>query len=58
MTKGQNMKHEEQKVGYAYVKDQKLKQLYSPQKALMEGTIFPELNITIAEYERGLFDGK
>lgn len=52
------MKNEEQKVAYAYVKNQKLKQLYSPQKALMEGTIFPELNITIAQYERGLFDGK
>lgn len=46
------------RVGYAFVPVQRMSKVYSPQKALIEGTIFPELNITIAEYERGLFNGK
>lgn len=46
------------KVGYAYVPIQKLNRLYSPDKALMRGTIFPELDLTIDEYERGLYNGK
>lgn len=46
-------------LGYSYVSMQKsIGKVYSPQKALMAGTIFPELNITINEYERGLWDGK
>ena len=45
-------------VGYAYVPVQRLGKVYSPNKALRVGTIFPELNITIDEYERGLFNGK
>lgn len=48
----------EYKVGYAFVINQKLKRLYTPQKALDAGTIFPELDLTIGEYERGLYDGK
>lgn len=47
------------KLGYGYVKMQRgIGKVYSPEKALMSGTIFPELNITINEYERGLYNGK
>ncbi len=44
--------------GYAYVPVQRMEKVYSPNKALRAGTIFPELNITLEEYERGLFNGK
>ena len=44
--------------GYAFVPFQRLGKVYTPKKALMEGTIFPELNITVNEYERGLYNGK
>jgi len=44
--------------GYAYVPPQHLDKVYSPNVALKQGTIFPELNITIEEYERGLWNGK
>lgn len=47
------------RLGYAYVPFQEcVGKVYSPERALKEGTIFPELNITIGEYERGLYDGK
>lgn len=47
------------KLGYGYVMMQNgIGKVYSPEKALASGTIFPELNITIAEYERGLYSGK
>lgn len=46
------------RVGYAYVPFQYLDKVYSPDKALWRGTIFPELDISINEYERGLYDGK
>lgn len=46
------------KAGYAYVPTQRMDKVYPPNKALSAGTIFPELNITIDEYERGLFSGK
>lgn len=46
------------RVGYAFVLNQQLCKVYQPKKALMEGTIFPELNITMAEYTRGINDGK
>lgn len=46
------------RAGYAYVPVQHLDKVYSPNKALKAGTIFPELNITIEEYERGLYNGK
>ena len=46
------------RVGYAYIPIQKLDKVYSPKTALKAGTIFPELNITIDEYERGLYNGK
>lgn len=45
-------------VGYAYVPWQRMEKVYPPNKALNAGTIFPELNITLEEYERGLFNGK
>ncbi len=44
--------------GYAYVPFQRLGRVYTPEKAIMQGTIFPELDIGIGEYERGLYDGK
>lgn len=45
--------------GYSYVPSQcGIGKVYSPQKAIVVGTIFPELNIPIGEYERGLYDGK
>lgn len=46
------------RVGYAYVPNQRMENLYSPAKAIRAGTVFPELDITIDEYERGLFNGK
>ena len=46
------------KVGYAYVPFQKLGRVYTPERAIQQGTIFPELDIGIGEYERGLYDGK
>lgn len=56
-------KHEMQecnhsKVGYAYVPFQRLGRVYTPEKAMAQGTIFPELDISIGEYERGIYDGK
>jgi len=51
--------HLRHRLGYSYVPFQKgIGKVFSPQKALICGTIFPELNITIGEYERGLYDGK
>lgn len=47
------------RLGYGYVVFQNgIGKVYSPQKALVAGTIFPELNIPMGEYERGLYDGK
>ena len=46
------------RVGYTYVPMQRMEKVYSPNKAMWAGTIFPELNITIDEYERGLYNGK
>lgn len=43
--------------GYAFVPFQYMGKLYSPEFALSAGTIFPELNLTIEEYERGLYNG-
>lgn len=37
-------------VGYAYVPVQELYSTYDVSTALTEGTIFPELNLTIEEY--------
>lgn len=45
------------RIGYAYVPFQRLGKLYDPETALRAGTIFPELNITLDEYERGLYNG-
>lgn len=46
------------RVGYAFVPVQRMDKVYSPNKAMRVGTIFPEMNITIDEYERGLYNGK
>ena len=46
------------RVGYAFVPDQRMERVYSPADALKNGTVFPELNITLEEYERGLYNGK
>lgn len=46
------------KPGYSYVPNQRMEKVYPPNKALQAGTIFPELNLTLEEYERGLFNGK
>ena len=48
----------EQKVGYAYVPVQRIGKVYPPSAALQQGTVFPELNIGIEEYERGIWNGK
>lgn len=48
----------EQRVGYAYVPVQQLGKVYPPSTALQQGTVFPELNIGIEEYERGIWNGK
>lgn len=37
-------------VGYAYVPYQQLNSVYSPEEALSNGTVFPELHLTICEY--------
>lgn len=46
------------RVGYAFVPFQKLGKVYTPERAMQQGTIFPELDICLGEYERGLYDGK
>lgn len=48
----------EHKVGYAYVPVQRIGKVYPPSAALQQGTVFPELNIGIEEYERGIWNGK
>lgn len=45
------------RIGYAYVPFQRLGKLYDLETAMRAGTIFPELNIMIDEYERGLYNG-
>lgn len=37
-------------VGYGYVPYQQLNTVYSPEEGLLNGTLFPELNLTICEY--------
>lgn len=44
--------------GYAFVPVQHMEKVYPPNKALRAGTVFPELDITIEEYERGLYNGR
>ena len=39
-------------VGYGYVPIQEFKNLYSPQEALKNGTLFAELNLPLGVYER------
>ena len=38
------------KVGYAYVPVQIMGEIYSPEEALSNGTLFPELNLPISVY--------
>lgn len=38
------------RVAYAYVPPQKLNDLYTVEEGLIEGTIFPELDIPMGEY--------
>lgn len=37
-------------VGYAYVLPQELGEIYSPEKALLRGTVFPVLDISMEKY--------
>lgn len=53
-----DMQRPAKSVGYSYVVFQRMEKVYSPNKAIKAGTIFPELNITLEEYERGLYNGK
>lgn len=46
------------RVGYAFVPVQRIGKVYPPSKALIQGTVFPELDIGIDEYLRGLWNGK
>lgn len=39
-----------QRVGYAYVPMQQIGETYTPEKALMQGTLFPELDIPYGKY--------
>lgn len=38
------------RVGYAYVPMQSMDETYEPEKALLRGTIFPELDIPMEKY--------
>ena len=38
------------RVGYAYVPVQQFGEIYSPEEALRNGTLFRELNLTIDQY--------
>ena len=49
--------HVKHRVGYAHIPFQTLGKLFPPEKALMAGTVFPQLDLTIEEYERGLYNG-
>ncbi len=42
------------KVGYAYVPMQKMRDTYSPLEALKRGTLFPELDLPLGVYEKGV----
>lgn len=38
------------RVGYAFVPEQELKQVFQPEEALCKGTIFPELYLPMEVY--------
>lgn len=44
------------RVGYAYVPMQAMEETYTPEKGLMEGTIFPELNLPMEKYGKQYVD--
>lgn len=46
------------RVGYAFVPIQRLGKVYQPAMALRAGTVFPELDIGLDEYTRGIWNGK
>lgn len=46
------------RVGYAFVPVQRLGKVYQPSAALRQGTVFPELDIGLDEYTRGIWNGK
>ena len=39
-----------ERVGYAYVPVQTFGEIYSPEEALLRGTLFPELDLPISVY--------
>ena len=44
----------EYKVGYAYVPVQRMTETYAPTEALERGTLFPELDLPLGVYEKGV----
>ena len=38
------------RVGYAFVPEQEMKQVFQPEEALLKGTIFPELYLPMEVY--------
>ncbi len=44
------------RVGYAYVPMQIMGETYTPEKALMQGTIFPELDLPMGTYGKQYTD--
>ena len=44
------------RVGYAYVPMQTMEETYTPEKGLMQGTIFPVLDIPIEKYGKQYMD--
>ncbi len=44
----------EYNVAYAYVPVQKMQETYPPEKALERGTMFPELDLPLGVYEKGV----
>ena len=45
-------------VGYAYVPPQRNFNTYTPEEALENGTLFPELDLDMCEYLRGVKEDK
>lgn len=49
-----NVEVTEYMVGYAWVPPQEMKETYSPEEALSRGTMFPELDLPLGVYEKGV----
>lgn len=58
MNKTCDVENKKMHVGYAFVPVQRIGKVYPPAKALQQGTVFPELDIGIDEYTRGIWNGK